>query len=161
MRGMQRVWDGMSSHRVKNFTIYLEEARWSLLFAHMSFSTTCLFDDIFSCLLVHIGPISSSPWCSAPGRDVCRLDVWLHCPLQEMPSSVLVQGFEETCMNHTSGDVTFTDFQLKIMSNPHHPLHNGTWWPFWGHWWSWSSGFSGIKSHQSLSIIGRNWTTLS
>lgn len=47
MRGIQRVWDGMSSHTVKNFTIYLEEARWSLLFAHMCFSTTCVFDDIF------------------------------------------------------------------------------------------------------------------
>ena len=81
----------------------------------------------FSCLLVHIGPISSSPWCSAPGRDVCRLDVWLHCPLQEMPSRVLVQGFEETNMNHTSGDVTFTYFQLKIMSNPHQKRPPSQW----------------------------------
>lgn len=35
-----------------------------------------------------------------------------------MPSSVLVQGFEETYMNHTSGDVTFTYFQLKNNVKP-------------------------------------------
>ena len=117
----------------------------------------------FSCLLVHIGPTSSNPWCSTPGRDVCSLDVWLHCPLQEMSSSLLVQVLRKLTWNTLPvmwpSPSSIWKWCRTLMKK--NSLHNGTWWPSWDYWmelkfWIFRNQTSSITINHRRG----NWTTL-